>query len=281
MRLRDLAAAAQARFTTAGIPDDEARLDAELLLRHLLQWDRATWLLGRDEPAGPGVEAGLAPLVERRAAREPIAYLRGEQEFYGRAFAVGRGVLIPRPETELVVDEGLAALAGLARPRLLDIGTGSGCLAVTLALERLDARIVATDSSAEALGWARVNIGRFGVESRVVLTHASAAGPVDGPFDLVVSNPPYVREIDRADLQPEVRLHEPAAALFAGADGLDVVRAIVPEAWAALRPGGTLAMEIGAGQDGDATAIVRQAGFVEVRTRRDLQGIARVVIARK
>ena len=152
---------------------------------------------------------------------------------------------------------------------------------MTLALERPDAQIVATDSSAEALDWARVNAGRFGVGSRVVLTHASGAGTLDGPFDLVVSNPPYVREIDRADLQPEVRLYEPAEALFAGADGLDVVRAIVPEVWAVLRPSGTLVMEIGAGQADQAAAIAGGAGFVAARIRHDLQGIARVVIATK
>jgi release factor glutamine methyltransferase len=278
MRLRDLAADAARRFTAAGIAAPEAALDAELLLRDTLGWDRAAWLTRRDEAASVAIIETLEPLIRRREGREPIAYIRGVQEFYGRAFAVGPGVLVPRPETELLIDAALAALAGSATPRLLDIGAGSGCVAVTLALERPDARLSATDVSLEALAWARTNAERHGVTTRIRWLHAAGTGGADGPFDLVVSNPPYVSDGDRETLAPEVR-REPDLALFAGDDGLAVVRAITSEAHQVLRPGGALAMEIGAGQAAAAQAIVLAAGFVGVGIRDDLQGIPRVVQA--
>ncbi len=281
MRLRDLAAGAERVFAAAGIPAAEARLDAELLLRHVLGWDRATWFTRRDEAAAGDIDGRFAPLVTRRAGREPVAYIRGVQAFYGRDFAVGPGALIPRPETELVVEEGLAAIAAVAEPRVLDIGTGSGCLAVTLALERPSARIWATDVSEAALDWARRNAGQFGVASRVTPLLAAGTGDLAGPFDLMVSNPPYVREGDRHSLQPEVARHEPASALFAGGDGLDVVRALAPEAWAVLTPGGTLVMEIGVGQAAEVRRVLGAAGFAAMRVRDDLQGIPRVVVARR
>jgi release factor glutamine methyltransferase len=279
MRLRELAAAAERRFAAAGIAASDARFDAELLLRHLLNWDRATWLTRRDEAAPGGLDAAFAAAVSRREAREPVAYIRGLQEFYGRDFAVGRGALIPRPETELLIDEGLAALAGRAAPHVLDVGTGSGCLAVTLALERPDATVTATDVSPEALAVARENARRFDVGDRVTFTLTAGVG-LGGPYDLVVSNPPYVPDGDRAGLQPEVRLYEPPTALFAGADGLDAMRAIVPDVRSRLRSGGTFAMEIGIGQGAAAEAIARAAGFTDVVVRADLQGIPRVVVAR-
>jgi release factor glutamine methyltransferase len=281
MRLRELAAAAERRFVAAGIPVAEARLDAELLLRDALGgWDRAAWLSRRDDAVPDGRADAFESLVRRREAREPVAYIRGVQAFYGRDFAVGPGVLIPRPETELLIDEGLAALAGRAAPHLLDIGAGSGCLAITFALECPGATVVATDTSAQALAIAAGNAGRFAVATRVTFRHAAGVGAEPGPFDLVVSNPPYVPEGDRAGLQPEVRLHEPDTALFAGVDGLDVLRAIAADVRRVVRPGGSFAVEIGFGQAAEAAAIVRQAGFDDVRVRDDLQAIARVIVAR-
>jgi release factor glutamine methyltransferase len=281
MRLRELAAAAERRFVAAGIAAPEARLDAELLLRHVLGWgDRAAWLSRRDDAVPDGIAAPFSDLVRRREAREPVAYIRGVQAFYGRDFAVGPGVLIPRPETELLIDEGLSALGSRPAPAVLDIGTGSGCLAVTVALERPAATVVATDISADALTIAAGNASRFGVGPRVSFLHAAGTGALPGPFDLVVSNPPYVPDGDRPGLQPEVRLHEPEAALFAGVDGLDVLRAMAADVRRVVRPGGTFAVEIGFGQAVEAVAIVRAAGFDEVRVRNDLQGIARVIVAR-
>ncbi|MGD9905651.1 MAG: peptide chain release factor N(5)-glutamine methyltransferase [Vicinamibacterales bacterium] len=279
MRVRDLAAAAERAFVAAGIPVAEARLDAELLLRHVLGWDRATWVVRRDETAPAELDDRSAPLVARRAGREPVAYIRGVQAFYGRDFAVGPGVLVPRPETELLVEEALAALTATPRPRVLDIGTGSGCLAVTVALERPDAEVSGTDVSASALDWARQNAARHGAEARTIWRLGADTAGLPGPFDLVVTNPPYVPERDRGTLQPEVAHHEPAAALFGGADGLAAIRAVVPAAHAVLRPGGTLVLEIGAGQAGEAGRIVGAAGFAAARTRADLQGIPRVVVA--
>lgn len=281
MRLRDLATAAERRFAAAGIAAAEARLDAELLLRHALDWDRAAWLMRRDEATPAAVAAAFAAMVCRREAREPVAYIRGVQAFYGRNFSVGPGVLIPRPETELLVEEGVAALAGHPAPLVLDIGTGSGCLAVTLALELPGAAVVATDVSADALTIAAENARRLGVATRVTFVHGAGTGAESGPFDLVVSNPPYVPEGDRTGLQPEVRLHEPATALFAGGDGLDVLRSIAPDVRRVVRLGGIFAVEIGLGQAAEAGAIVRRAGFVEARAHDDLQGIARVIIARR
>jgi release factor glutamine methyltransferase len=281
MRLRELAAAAERRLVAAGITAAEARLDAELLLRDALGgWDRAAWLSRRDDVVPDGIAAPFSDLVRRREAREPVAYIRGVQAFYGRDFAVGPGVLIPRPETELLIDEGLSALGSRPAPAVLDIGTGSGCLAVTVALERPAATVVATDISADALTIAAGNASRFGVGPRVSFLHAAGTGALPGPFDLVVSNPPYVPDGDRPGLQPEVRLHEPEAALFAGVDGLDVLRAMAADVRRVVRPGGTFAVEIGFGQAVEAVAIVRAAGFDDVRVRNDLQGIARVIVAR-
>jgi release factor glutamine methyltransferase len=281
MRLRELAAAAERRLVAAGITAAEARLDAELLLRDALGgWDRAAWLSRRDDVVPDGIAAAFSDRVRRRETREPVAYIRGVQAFYGRDFAVGPGVLIPRPETELLVDEGLAAIAAVPAPAVLDIGTGSGCLAVTVALEHPGATVVATDISAEALAIAAGNARRLGVGAAVRFVPAAGTGAAPGPFDLVISNPPYVPDGDRPGLQPEVRLHEPEAALFAGADGLDVLRAIAADVRGVVRPGGTFAVEIGFGQAVEAAAIVRAAGFDDVRVRDDLQGIARVIVAR-
>lgn len=281
MRLRELAAAAERRFVAAGITAAEARLDAELLLRDALGgWDRAAWLSRRDDAVPDGIEAPFSNLVRRREAREPVAYIRGVQAFYGRDFAVGPGVLIPRPETELLIEAGLSAVAGHPAPVVLDIGAGSGCLAITFALECPGATVVATDISAQALTIAAANAGRFAVAARVRFVHAAGVGAEPGPFDLVVSNPPYVPEGDRAGLQPEVRLHEPDTALFAGRDGLDVLRAIAADVRRVVRTGGTFAVEIGVGQAVEAVAIVRRAGFDDVRVRDDLQAIARVIVAR-
>ncbi len=209
MRLRDLADGARRRLEAAGIPRAEAALDAELLARDALGWDRATWLTRRDDDeraveqqtvAARGIGAFRAAFdarVARRAMREPMAYIRGTQEFYGREFLVGPGVLIPRPETELVVDEAKAAAMGRRTPRLADIGTGSGCLAVTLALELPSAAIVATDISAEALTIARGNAAAHQVGARITFVETSYLTGVAGLFDLIVANPPYVREAER------------------------------------------------------------------------------------
>jgi release factor glutamine methyltransferase len=270
-----------ARLERAGLsPDDSAR-DVAVLARAVLGWDQAQWLARRQEPASAEFAAAFHSLLTRRAAREPIAYILGEREFYGRPFLVSRDVLIPRPETELVIDQALAWLSTAGRPAaptIVDVGTGSGCLAVTLALECPAAHLAATDISPAALEVAVANAARHGVAARIEWRHAVLAGDLTAGADLIVANPPYVAERDRALLAPDVRDYEPATALFAGPDGLDVIRPLAPAASRALRPGGALIMEIGAGQWPAVDDILRRAGFQNVAVHADLAGIPRVVV---
>jgi release factor glutamine methyltransferase len=282
MTLRQAAAGAAATLAAAGIEDGIARRDAGLLARHTLGWDAARWLADNRMATTPAFTSRFQELIARRAAREPVAYIVGEREFHGRSFAVTPDVLIPRPETELVLEAALESTRGRAGIRMVDVGAGSGCLAIGFALERTDARVIATDSSDAALAVARRNARRYGVDDRIEWRRGDLLAGVHGPFDLIVSNPPYVAERDRAGLQPEVERHEPAAALFGGADGLDVIRRLVPAAAAALSPGGWLVFEIGFGQAGAVEAIVNHAiGLRFVRCVNDLQSIPRVVMTRR
>jgi release factor glutamine methyltransferase len=280
-----LAARAAERLAAAGWPPGDARRDAAILARHALGWTAAEWLSRGRDPSPDGFDARFAALVERRAAHEPVAYLTGEREFYGRPFLVDANVLIPRPETELVVEEALRRLAGRngsGAVRIADLGTGSGCLAVTLALEWPGAQVTATDVSAGALEMARRNAERLGARGQVELRHGSWFAGAPGPFDVVVSNPPYVAESDRALLSREVLAFEPAGALFGGDDGLDAVRDLVASVPGALAADGWLILEIGAGQAPAVRAIVGAAADLSYcATRTDLQGIDRVVVARR
>jgi release factor glutamine methyltransferase len=281
--LAECVRAASGALVDAGLPAEESRRDAALLARHALGWNLTRWLADRDDEAPPGFARGLDALIRRRASREPVAYITGVREFYGRPFRVTPAVLIPRQETELVVEEALAVLAAYvrpgARPLVADVGTGSGCLAVSLALEHPDARIVATDISADALEVARGNASALGAADRILFRAGPLLAGLDEAPDLIVSNPPYVPEADRPTLAPEVRDFEPDAALFSGLDGLDTIRALVPAASRALAPGGTLVMEFGAGQAPAVTRLVAEAGLRLDRIRLDLQRIPRVVIA--
>jgi release factor glutamine methyltransferase len=234
-----------------------ARLDAELLLRHVLEKDRA-WL--------------------RRTMHEPIQYILGTQEFYGLDFLVKPGVLIPRPETEHLVEAALERLAEQSALNIVDVGTGSGILAVTLAKHLPVAQITAVDLSAAALSIARENAARHGVEDRIRFLTSDLLAALPGEcFDAIVSNPPYIPASEV--LETQVRDYEPEQALFAGADGLDIYRRLVPQAFAALRPGGWLLMEIGHGQRDALTGLLE--GWQEVAFVNDLQGIPRVVCGRR
>ena len=216
-----------------------------------------------------------------------MAYLFGGQEFYGRMFEVTSGVLIPRPETEIIVEATLQRFPDdRAVLHIADIGTGSGCLAITLANERPAARVLATDVSKAALLVARQNANRHGVEDRIVFALsdllAGASLATSNLFDLIVSNPPYVPDADRATLQPEVRNYEPAEALFAGPDGLDVIRRLIPAAAGRLKTGGSLIFEIGVGQDAAVGELISAVpGLRMVGLRNDLQGIPRTVVAER
>jgi release factor glutamine methyltransferase len=268
----------------AGLPHEDSLRDATVLARRLLNWDAARWLTRREGPASPEFRTRFEAWIARRARREPVAYLVGSREFYGRDFAVTPDVLIPRPETELIVASAIErAQAYGDRPQIdiLDAGTGSGCLAVTLALELPAARIVATDITSEALRVAAQNAAVWGVADRVAFRQAPLTGGATAAFDLVVSNPPYVEERERETLAPDVRDYEPAVALFGGSDGLDVIRQLLPEAARALRPKGWLVMEIGHGHAAAVGDLLDRGGWTDAVVRTDLSGIARVAIARR
>jgi release factor glutamine methyltransferase len=272
-------------LAASGVPDPDR--DAELLLLHVLGLDRAA-LHARPERIVPAEGAGrYRALVRRRAGREPLQHLTGVQEFWSLPFRVTPAVLIPRPESEGIL-EALVSLPlprGAGRPRILDLGTGSGCLAIAAAHALPDAQVVATDVSDEALEVARGNARALGVADRVRFARGDlgAALPVGGSarFDAVVSNPPYIAESDLEGLAPEVRDHEPRLALTPGPDALAVHRRILAEAVALLEPGGWLLVEVGAGQEADIRALYASASPVRLESiRADLAGIPRVVIAR-
>lgn len=277
--IRALVAAARDRLGRAGIRVDEAALDARLLAQHALEWDATRYLSDGHLPPPTSFSARYERLVDRRAAREPVAYIRGSQEFWGLDFEVTPAVLVPRPETELLIEVGLAQCSADHTPAIADVGTGSGCLAIALAHERPDARLVATDMSADALAVARRNAVRHLVTHRIDFVRTDLLTDVPVTFDLIVSNPPYVPELGRESLPPEV-LHEPSIALFGGTDGLAGIRRLVDQAPRHLTDGGILAFEFGFGQDERVTQLVAESGRLTLLDlRRDLQGISRVAIA--
>ena len=282
MNIRQKINAARARLVTAGIENGEAGRDANLLARHLLGWDRPTLYARETDAATPDFVERYDAMIERRARREPVAYIRGDQEFWSHDFAVNPSVLIPRPESELIIEELLACMPQdlPTRPvRIADIGTGSGCLAVIAAAELPLAKVVATDISHAALDVARANAKRYGVTDQITFAECAYVNASSGPFDFILANPPYVTESEYEDLAPEVREYEPEAALVAGEDGLRDIRQIVDVASTQLVPGGTAFIEIGH-QHSDAVADL-VAGFRSLTLKRistDLQNIPRVAI---
>ena len=265
-----------------GPHSERARRDAELLLLHCIGKNKA-WLLahGSEEFSAPA-SIDYRALIDRRLRGEPIQYITGECEFFGLPFTVTPDVLIPRPDTEHLVEKALELARAIQHPRIVDVGTGSGAIAVTLAHELPTAEITAIDLSEAALRVARGNATRNGVEDRVRLLGGDLLAPVAGErFDLVVSNPPYVPETDRALSSVEVREFEPALALFGGEDGLAVHRQLVPAAHEALVSGGFIAIEMGFSQADAIEELLRAAGFVDVGLTSDLQGIPRVAAARR
>ena len=266
----------------AGPHPERAQRDAETLLLHLIGKNRA-WLLAHlDDVFGGCKSIGYAQLIERRLAGEPIQYITGECEFYGLPFQVNHDVLIPRPETEHLVEKVLELAAGFERPRIVDVGTGSGAIAVALAHHLPAAQVTATDLSSAALQVARGNAERNGVAERIRFREGDLLAPVAGEqFDFVVSNPPYVASGDRESLAVEVREHEPEMALFAGTGGLDIYARLTPLAFDALVPGGFVLFEIGYGQADAVAGLLAAAEFSRVEFTKDLQGISRVIVARR
>jgi release factor glutamine methyltransferase len=258
----------------AGVPSP--RVDAELLVADVLGVSR-TELFAADGPLSEPDLARLRSLVERRRAREPLAYVLGEWGFRRLVLAVDGRALVPRPETEVVVERCLALLQRTAEPRVLDVGTGSGAIALAIADEHPGARIVAVDRSDGALALARENLARTGFAGRVELRRADLLDGIEGPFDLVASNPPYVPAEEHDALQPEIRLYEPYEAIV----GSGVWRRVAHAAREVLPSGGALVLECGDGQAPEVAAGLADLGYAEVRCTPDLAGRARAVEAHR
>lgn len=284
----------------AGKGIDSARLDAELLLAEVLGMTRVQLYTSFERPLATAEVDRYRELVRRRALREPVAYITGRREFWSLDFAVDRRVLVPRPETELLVEIAVEVLrtrgnapanapgaasadATPATPlRVADIGTGSGAIAVAIARELAAATIVAVDKSEAALELAPRNAERHGVAARIEFRAGDGCAPLGGcePYDAIVSNPPYVKSAELRTLEPEVREWEPRSALDGGADGMDVTAPLIDAAFALLAPGGALLIEVGTQAEAVRDAMIAR-GFEDVALRRDLAGIARVAIGRR
>jgi release factor glutamine methyltransferase len=259
---------------------DRARRDTETLLLHLVGKNHA-WLMAHlDEDFAGCVAIRFASLLDRRLRGEPIQYITGETDFYGLPFKVTPDVLIPRPETEHLVEKAIQLARLNVAPRIVDLCTGSGAIAIALASALPTAGITATDLSHAPLSIARENSRRNGVEPRIRFLQGDLLDPVASErFDLVVANPPYVPTIERESMSVEVRDHEPALALFAGMDGLDIYRRLIPAAPSVLVPGGFLVLEIGYGQARAVEGLLVAARFQQIEFMPDLQGILRVACA--
>lgn len=261
---------------------ESPRLDAEVMLASVLGWERVQLYTHFEDEIGEAQRGRYRDLVRRRAEGAPVAYLVGRKEFYSLRFDVSPAVLIPRPESEFVVIEAIEALKTLEAPRLVDVGTGSGCLAVACAHQLTKAKVTAIDLSPKALEVARKNAERHKLIDRVEFLEGDLLGPLaDAPtLDAIVSNPPYIPTDDVANLEPGVRDHEPILALDGGADGLEVVRRLIREAAPRLKPGGHLILEIGTAQEASVRELLSDEQVWELRpTIRDLQGHPRVIHA--
>lgn len=279
MTLADRVARARDAIVEAGIRPQDAALDAEVLARKVLVCDRAGYVVRLRDEEPVDFADPYRTLVDRRCRREPIAYILGEREFWGRPFAVTPDVLIPRPETELIVEEALELFPEGRTPGVIvDVGTGSGCLAVALALEFPESRVIATDISEAALGVARRNAETNGVADRIDFRMGDLLEPVTEAADLIVSNPPYVASGDAPGLVPEVREHEPHVALFGGSDGLALYAKLFPAAAERLSPGGRLIVEVGYDQDDRVARIGARDGWTLSHVRQDLQSITRTLV---
>ena len=272
--LLECIATARQTLVTAGIGALDAPIDAEVLARHVLGWDRATLLIrGREEPPA-GFAERFQSVIQRRTRHEPVAQIVGHREFWGLEFEVTRDVLVPRPETELIVEVALEIIDRTRQLTILDVGTGTGCLAVSLAVELPAARLTASDISPAALSVARRNAERHRVADRMRFIQSNLLDGVEGPFDLIVSNPPYVPSGDK--LPRDVEEYEPHQALFSGPDGLDALRLLIANGSGYLTSGGSLLVEFGFGQANAVRALATAAGWRSISIRADLQGIERV-----
>lgn len=277
MTVHELVAAARRTLVDAGFKPEDAGFDANVLARHVLGWDPARLLGHAFDPAPPGFAEAFAGAIERRVRHEPVAFITGQREFWGRDFFVSLATLVPRPETEIIVERALALLPD-GRSSIIDVGTGSGCLAVTLAIERPAARVVATDVSHAALRVAARNAQRYGVAERVRFVQTDLLDGIARYANLIVSNPPYVPEQGGAVLPEDVVRYEPASALFGGPDGLAVIGRLFATASARLAEGGTFIVEFGFGQEESVRRIAEREGWRVREVLTDLQGIPRTIV---
>ena len=269
--VREALAAASDALAAAGVED--ARLDAELLLAEATGWDRARLAAEPEAQVDAGAARRFGEMVRRRVRREPVAYILGRKGFRGLELAVDGRALIPRPETELLVEIALELEPSTA----LDVGTGSGAVALAVADELPGCEVTGTDTSTAALDLARENAERREIDGRVRFERGTV--PEGRRFELVLANLPYVREDEWASLAPEITGYEPREALVGGADGVEAIASTVPATVAALEPGASLALEVGAGQAGPVAELLLDLGFGQVEGRQDLAGIPRVVLA--
>jgi len=278
--LHEKLAAARVQLVSAGILPADAAVDVPLFACTILGWDRVRLLTERSAEPPASLEPIFSQWIARRIAREPAAYIVGVREFWGIDFAVSPAVLIPRPETEFIVEEALEILNsfGLEAPKVADIGTGCGNIAISLAHELSGARITATDVSREALAIAAGNAERYKVDDRIEFVETSYLDDVDKTFDLIAANPPYVKDTDKPGLAADVQ-HEPDVALFGGANGLRNVEGVLDTAVAKLPRGGWLVMEFGYGQETDVQRLLTARPSLRLeRVRADLQGIPRTAV---
>ena len=257
---------------------DSARLEAELLLAATLDLDRVGLYVNFERPLSAAELDSFRERVRRRALREPLHYILGETEFWSLAFSVSPAVLVPRADTEVLVEEALARIEGAAR--VLDVGTGSGAIAIALAHEKPEIQVTALDCSEPALEVARNNALRNGVAERVSFLVGDLAALPPGPFEMVVSNPPYIPSGDLKQLMPEVRDYEPRLALDGGVDGLQAYRQLAAQAGHLLTPGGWLLVEVGINQAEEVSALFAAVGMIDVGQRNDYAGIPRVVMGK-
>lgn len=277
----DLLARGERRLRESPHPE-RARQDAERLLLGSLAENKAWLIAHADECVSPDEADAYIELVDRRYRGEPMQYVEGCAEFYGLNFQVTPDVLIPRPETEHLVEKTIELAAGFTHPRIVDIGTGSGAIAIALAHALSKAIVTATDQSPVALAVAERNAARNGVADRIRFLTGDLLAPIaQEQFEIVVSNPPYVPDSDRDSLSVEVRDYEPAQALFAGEDGLAIYRRLIPAAFRALAPDGFVVLEIGYGQQAGVRPLLEDAGFTHIAFTADLKGIPRVASAQR
>jgi len=279
--LRDAVQSGQARLA-AGPHPERARQDASALLRAVIGKDQAALMAHWDEPLTARFARRFAAFVERRFKGEPMQYILRQVEFYGLSLHVTPLVLIPRPETEHLVEAAIDVAHHWPQPHIADVGTGSGAIAIALAIALPTSRITAIDCSLAALAVARENAKRHGLGDRVRFVDGDLLIPVSSErFEIVVSNPPYIPIGDRENLAVEVREYEPAMALFAGEDGLDIYRNLIPAAWSVLVAEGRVMLEIGFGQAAAVRQLLEETGFKQVDFISDLQGIPRVALGVK